>query len=198
MSYVATILIVDDDPRMCDSLKFLLGKDGYQIHTTHNGQEALDALVRGDFDLVLLDLVLPDIGGAEIMDRINAQAPETCVIVMTGHTSLDSAIDTLKKGAFDYVRKPFEHEELSRAVRNALDQKALRNERKQAEEAWRESEEKYKRLVESSLTGIFIHQGGKYVFINENHNHSYTPQRRNNLASLYFIDAFILYCPPSP
>jgi two-component system cell cycle sensor histidine kinase/response regulator CckA len=167
MSYVATILIVDDDPRMCDSLKVLLGRDGYQIHTTHNGQEALEALAKNDFDLVLLDLVLPDIVGAEIMDHIDAQAPETCVIVMTGYTSLDSAIESLKKGAFDYVRKPFEHEELARAVKNALDQKALRNERKQAEEAWRESEEKYKRLVESSLTGIFIHRDGKYVFIND-------------------------------
>jgi signal transduction histidine kinase len=139
MSYVPKILIVDDDPRMCDSLKVLLGNEGYEIQTRRNGQEALEALVKNDFDLVLLDLVLPDINGTEIMDHINSQTAETLVIVITGHASSDSAVHFLKKGAFDYLRKPFEYEELSKTVRNALDQKALKSERKRAEEELRKA-----------------------------------------------------------
>ena len=178
MFYVPNILIVDDEPRMCDSLKVLLGDEGYEIQTRHNGQEALEALVKNDFDVVLLDLVLPDISGAEIMDHINSQAPETFVIVITGHASSDSAIDSLKKGAFDYFRKPYEHEQLLKTVKNALNHKALKSERKRVGEALRESEEKYKTLVNASITGIFIHQDGKYVFVNDRfaEMHDYTPE----------------------
>ena len=113
MSYVPKILIVDDDSRMCHSLKVLLGNMGYQMRTTHSGQEALEAIVEDDFDLVLLDLVLPDISGAEIIRHVNGRGTDTLVIVITGHASWLSAVDCLKKGAFDYIRKPFEQEVLS-------------------------------------------------------------------------------------
>ena len=174
MSYVPKILIVDDEPRMCDSLKVLLGNDGYEIQIRHNGQEALEALAKNDFDLVLLDLVLPDINGAEIIDHIESQALETFVIVITGHASSDSAIDSLKKGVFDYIRKPFEHEELSKAVKNALDQKASKRERKLAEEALRESEErlreseeKYRTVLEASPDPIVAYDTkGKVIYLN--------------------------------
>jgi len=174
MSYVPKILIVDDEPRMCDSLKVLLGNDGYEIQIRHNGQEALEALAKNDFDLVLLDLVLPDINGAEIMDHIESQAQETFVIVITGHASSDSAIDSLKKGVFDYIRKPFEHEELSKAVKNALDQKASKRERKLAEKALRESEErlreseeKYRTVLEASPDPTVAYDTkGKVIYLN--------------------------------
>ena len=139
MSYVPKILIVDDEPRMCDSLKVLLGNEGYEIQTRHNGQEALEALVKNDFDVVLLDLVLPDISGVEIMDHINSETPDTLVILITGHASVESAVEALRNRAYDYLRKPFEHEELSKTVKNALDQKALNTERKRAEKALQRS-----------------------------------------------------------
>jgi len=155
MPFVPKILIIDDDPRMCDSLKVLLGSEGYEIQTRHNGQEALKALVKNDFDFVLLDLVLPDINGAEIMDHINSQTPETFVIVITGHASLDSAIDSFRKGAFDYLRKPFEYEELLKRVKNALDQKQLKREKKRVKETLRESEEKFRLAFENAKDAIF-------------------------------------------
>ena len=135
MSYVPKILIVDDNLRMSDSLRILLGNEGYEIQTKHNGREALDAVSRDDFDLLIVDLVLPDMTGTEIMDHISRQAREIFVIVITGHASSDSAIEALKRGAFDYIRKPFEHEELSKAVKNALRQKALIMERERAQKA---------------------------------------------------------------
>ncbi len=161
------ILIVDDDPRMCDGLEFLLGSEGYEIHTRHNGRDALVAINQDQYDLVLLDYVLPDTEAAQIVDHISSHAPETLVIIMTGYPSLASAVNSLEKGAVDYLQKPFEYEELSKAVRHNLGLKALRSEGKWAQEALRESDEKYKTLVQNSLTGIFIHQDGKYVFVND-------------------------------
>ena len=155
MSYVAKILIVDDDPRMCGSLKVLLGNEGYEIQTTHNGQEALEALGTDDFDVVLLDLVLPDTTAAKIMDHITRQTPETYTIIITGYASWESAVESLKKGAFDYLRKPFDHGQLSRTIKNALDQKALKSERKQVQEALRKSEDRYRRITEAITDYIF-------------------------------------------
>ena len=189
MPHGSKILVVDDDTRMCDSLEVLLGKEGYEIQTRHSGQEALEVLNKEAFDVVLLDLVLPDINGVETMHYVSSQTPEASIIVMTGYASWDSAVDSLKMGAFDYIRKPFEYEELSRVVKSALDHKALTTEQRRIEKALRESEEKYKTLVESSLTGVFIHQDGKYVFVNDRFAqiHGYRPEELLGKAYLTLI-----------
>jgi PAS domain S-box-containing protein len=135
MSYAPRILIVDDEPRMCDSLKTLLSDQGYEIHTSHSGKNALEYLAKNDFDLVILDMFMPDVDGSHVMDHINRQSPDTLIIVMTGHASVESAVTALKGGAYDYLTKPFEHERLLKKVQNALDHKALKNDRKGAEEA---------------------------------------------------------------
>ena len=168
MSYVPQILIVDDDPRMRDSLKVLLGSEGYEIETRRNGQEALEALVKNDFDIALLDLMLPDINGVEIMDHIESQAPETLAILMTGHASVESAVDALRNRAYDYLRKPFEHEELLKTVRNALDQKRLKCERKQIEIAFKQSERKLRSIIEGVPDVIYqLDSNGKITFISK-------------------------------
>lgn len=142
MSYAFKILIVDDQPRMCDSLEVLLGGEGYEIYTCNSGKEAIEYLAKNGFDLVLLDIVMPEIGGHRVMHYINSHDPETLVILMTGHASLGSAITALRGGAYDYLRKPVEPEELLRTVKNALDQKRLKTERKRAEEALKRLNEK--------------------------------------------------------
>lgn len=133
MPYMPRILIVDDEPRMCDSLKILLSDQDCEIHTCNSGREAIAHLAKSDFDLVLLDIVLPDVDGHQIMDYINKQKLETSVIIITGYASIESAVEALKKGAYDYIRKPFEIEELSKRVKNALDQKRLKREKKKLE-----------------------------------------------------------------
>jgi len=135
MPYKPRILIVDDEPRMCDSLKSLLSDHGYEIDTSHSGKNALEYLAKNDFDLVILDLLMPDMDGHHVMDHINRQSPDTLIIVMTGHASVESAVTALTSGAYDYLTKPFEHEELLKRVQNAIDHKTLKNDRKGAEEA---------------------------------------------------------------
>ena len=168
MPYVPQILIVDDDPRMCDSLKVLLGNEGYEIQTRPNGQEALEAFVENDFDIALLDLMLPDINGCEIMDHIERQAPETLAILMTGQASIESAVEALRNRAHDYLRKPFEHEELLKTVRNALDQKRLKYERKRIEIALRKSEQRLRSIIECVPDVIYqLDSNGKITFISK-------------------------------
>jgi PAS domain S-box-containing protein len=167
MPQKSKILIVDDEKQMCDSLKALLRGVGYDIQMAGNGKDAIALLSEGGYDLVLLDMVMPDMDGLSILGQVNSEDLGPPVIVMTGHATVDSAIRALRSGAYDYLRKPFEHEELLRRIENALDQKRLREERREVEKALRESEEKYSTLVENSLIGISIEQDNKIVFANK-------------------------------
>jgi len=167
MSYTPKILIVDDEPRMCDSLKALLSGQGYEIHTCDCGKEAIECLAKNRFDLILLDIVMPDMDGHRVMHYINSEDIETLVIAMTGYASIESAIETLRSGAYDYLRKPFEHEELLKKVENALKQKRLINGHKHAEEALRESEEKYRTVLEASPDAIVVYDmEGTVIYLN--------------------------------
>jgi PAS domain S-box-containing protein len=121
----------------------------------------MQCLARTAFDLVLLDIVMPDMNGHQLMGHINSQTPETLVIILTGRASVESAIESLRRGAYDYLRKPFEPEELLTTVENAL-------ERKRAEEALRKSEEKYRSLFEDSRDAVVItNREGKLVDVNQ-------------------------------
>ncbi|NVM21317.1 MAG: response regulator [Desulfobacterales bacterium] len=145
---VPKILIVDDESRMCDSLEALLSTQGYEIHTANGGKRAIEHLAKNDFDLVLLDIVMPEMSGNQVMHYINNQDLETLIVIMTGHASVESALEAMRSGVYDYLRKPFEHEELLKTVENALDQKRLKSERRQAEEALKKAHEKSEQRVE--------------------------------------------------
>ena len=167
MSYMPKVLIIDDEPRMCDSLDVLLSSQGYETQTGYSGKEAIECLARDSFDLVLLDIVMPDMTGHQIMDYINSQNQETLVIVMTGHASLDSAVESLRKGAYDYLRKPFDFEQLLKRVRNALDQSKLKKEHELVTEKLEVTERRYRYLVDASPDIIYtLNCDGKFTFIN--------------------------------
>jgi DNA-binding NtrC family response regulator len=127
----AKLLIVDDEFSVRDSLSHWFRKDGYSVQTAENGVEALKALEKRSFDVVLLDIKMPGIDGLELQERIHALDPELSVIMITAFASVESAIRALKHGAFDYVTKPIDPDELSHLVEKALEQRRLRRENTQ-------------------------------------------------------------------
>lgn len=162
------LLLVDDEPRLLSSLCALLDDRGYQLLTAASGSEAVAQLSKLQFDLVLLDLRLPDFGGHQIMDFINARGIDAKVIVLSGDTEIDAAIGALKRGAFGYLRKPYTREELLKTVDNALQQRRLENDNRSI--AWRLecSEKLYRYLVDSSPDIIYtLDQEGRFTFIND-------------------------------
>ena len=162
------LLLVDDEPMLLNSLCELLKGRGYHLVTASTGAEALFHLSKMKFDLALLDLRLPDYSGHEIMDFINSDGIDTKVIVLSGDTGIEAAIGALKRGAYDYLRKPHSREELLTTVDNALQQKRLENENKNI--AWQLecSEKLYRYLVDSSPDIIYtLNDEGRFTFIND-------------------------------
>ena len=128
MGAQSEILIVDDDRKMRDSLQGLFSLQKYSSVTCGSVQEAKRYLDTTSFDLVLLDLMLGEENGFAVMDYIVDHRFDPFVVIMTGRASADSAIKALRKGAYDYLKKPFEPDELLTTVKNALSQKKLERE----------------------------------------------------------------------
>ena len=122
MQASAGILVVDDEERVRRLLSRLLSEEGYQVHAVASAEEALAELENTSYDLVLTDLVMSGMSGMELLERIRAQRPETGIIVITAHGTVDSAVDAMKKGAFHYLCKPFKLDEVRIFVQRALNQ----------------------------------------------------------------------------
>ncbi|MEH6434876.1 putative bifunctional diguanylate cyclase/phosphodiesterase [Massilia sp. DD77] len=162
------LLLVDDEPRLLSSLHELLQGRGYRLVTASSGSEALAQLSRQRFDLVLLDLRLPDIGGHDIMDFINEKGIDAHVIVMSGEVGIDAAIGALKRGAYDYLRKPYSREELLTTVSNALQQRRLASDNERMRHQLEASEKMYRYLVDSSPDIIYtLNHEGRFTFVND-------------------------------
>ncbi|MEW6370837.1 MAG: EAL domain-containing protein [Pseudomonadota bacterium] len=162
------LLLVDDEPRLLASLYELLRDRGYHLTTASSGGEAIAHLSTLRFDLVLLDLRLPDIGGHEIMDFINARGIDADVIVMSGEVGIDAAIGALKRGAYDYLRKPYAREELLKTVGNALEQRRLATANARIANQLENSEKMYRYLVDSSPDIIYtLNHEGRFTFVND-------------------------------
>jgi diguanylate cyclase (GGDEF)-like protein/PAS domain S-box-containing protein len=162
------LLLVDDEPRLLSSLYELLRGHDYQLVTASSGSEALTHLNRLQFDLVLLDLRLPDMSGHEIMDFINAKEIDADVIVMSGEAGIDAAIGALKRGAYDYLRKPYNPPELLKTVENALQKRRLAVENRRISQRLENSEKMYRYLVDSSPDIIYtLNHEGCFTFVND-------------------------------
>ena len=122
----ASILMVDDDAAFRHVMSGELQRLGYEVATAASGEEALQRLAAAEFDVLLLDLRLPGMGGLETLRSVNARAPSTEVIMLTGHGSIDTAIEAIRMGAFDYVVKPCPLDELDVRMQRALEHRALR------------------------------------------------------------------------
>jgi len=131
------VLIVDDDQFTLRSMVEVLEGESYQVVTAASGSEALDLLEQGPFDLVLTDLKMPDVDGLEVLRQTREVAPQAVVLILTGYSSLESAIEALHEGAYDYLVKPCSGDELKLKIERGLERARLAKERKWAEEALR-------------------------------------------------------------
>ena len=119
------IVIIDDEPIVCREIKRGLAKEPYIVETFGDGQSALQYLDRQPVDLVLCDLRLPDISGLDVLKAIRRKHPISEVILITGHGSVDSAVDAIHAGAFHYTTKPVKMTELRILINRALDKVTL-------------------------------------------------------------------------
>ncbi|HYM39187.1 MAG TPA: response regulator [Thermoplasmata archaeon] len=120
------ILVADDDPTLRSELAELLRADGHQVDAAADGGEALERLEAEPFEVALLDLVMPRATGLEVLHRLQVVRPETAVVMITGHGSVDVAVEAMKGGAVDFVVKPFEIESLQRVLQSIADERHAR------------------------------------------------------------------------
>jgi DNA-binding NtrC family response regulator len=119
------ILIVEDEPELGRVLRESLSQNGYSAHLAENAEKALDLIGQKAFDLIVSDIRLPDMSGLQLLDHIKGHSHPAPVILMTGFGSVQSAVEAMKKGAFDYLLKPFSLETLELGIENALHQRFL-------------------------------------------------------------------------
>jgi DNA-binding NtrC family response regulator len=114
------LLVVDDEKNMRDLLKEYLNEYGYEVTCAANGQEALQIYKQGHFDIVLSDLFMEPMDGLELLNNIKEINPDAIFIMITGHPSIQSSIEVIKKGAKDYITKPFNIDEIKVKIERAL------------------------------------------------------------------------------
>ncbi len=133
---MAKILVVDDEQHVRESLSEVLVDERFEVDTAGSGEEALKKLGEDGFDVVLLlDIKMPGMSGVELLDRLREEQPSVDVIMMTGYATLDMAIESLKLGAYDFLRKPFDKDVLLASIGRCLEKRKLEEEHKQADEA---------------------------------------------------------------
>ncbi|MGZ3447926.1 MAG: sigma-54-dependent transcriptional regulator, partial [Myxococcaceae bacterium] len=117
---MAKVLVIDDEANLRKVLAALLRRDGYDVTIAEDGEMGLAEFQKNAADAVITDLVMPKLGGMEVLRAINASDPEVPVIIITAHGTVDSAVEAIKLGAFDYVTKPFDQRELSNVLAKAI------------------------------------------------------------------------------
>ena len=130
MPHKISILIVDDEESVRDSLYNWFIEDGYQVECAENAKQALSILESRNMDIILADIKMPGMDGLEMHRRIRSLNKDSIVIIMTAFAAVDTAVQALKDGAFDYITKPFDPDDLSHLIRNASSQISLKEENK--------------------------------------------------------------------
>jgi len=122
------IVIAEDEDITRKHLLYALKKEGYEVVGTKNGREALEEIGRGHFDVLITDVKMPEMSGIELLEEVKEKYPPMEVLVITGFGSIDSAVEAMKKGAYEYITKPFNLDELIMKVRNLHERKLLKSE----------------------------------------------------------------------
>ena len=123
-----SVLVVDDEKSMCDLLSIVLKKDGYRVKVAQDGFSAAKLIRENDFDVVITDIQMPRSNGLDVLDAVNKMRPHTPVVMMTAYATAETAVEAMKKGAYDYISKPFNIEDIQLIVKNAVEKKRLADE----------------------------------------------------------------------
>ncbi len=178
------ILVVDDEEETRNVCKRVLSKEPYLVQVAESGKEGLDTLQRGNFNLALVDLKMPGMDGIELLRQIRTNYKEIEVIVITGHGSTESAIQAMRLGAYDYVTKPFDVEELNSIIKTCLQKRSEEREIKQKEleilrqlnkiiSASDELDKKLGKLLEFACNLLAV-EGGSLMFLDEKNRELHT------------------------
>ncbi len=128
MTTNASILVVDDERSVRESLERVLEKEGYQVFTAENARDAEDILNRESIALVLTDLRMPEISGLDLLRRVKKSHADVEVVMITGHGTIEKAVEAMKEGAYDFITKPFKRAEILRSISKALEKRNLAQE----------------------------------------------------------------------
>ena len=121
----ANIMVVDDDKALADNLKEFLEKIGYRATAVYGGKEALESSRKASYDLVITDLMMPEMDGVSLIKAIRVSDSKTPVLVITGYGTIESAVQAIRNGAFDFIPKPFKLDELEIIINRALERAQL-------------------------------------------------------------------------
>ena len=125
MPQLASVLVIDDEDIMREVIARLLRREGYLVKTVSSGEEGLEAAKDQPFDLVLLDLMLPGMGGLDVLSEFTGKFPQIVVIMVTAYASIENAVTATRKGAFNFITKPFKNDELLLVIKNGLEKQPL-------------------------------------------------------------------------
>src|SRR5436305_8098196 len=153
MKETRRILIIDDERPILLTLEALLSRHGFETETAATAAAGLKALKNKAPALVLLDLQLPDAEGLQMLDQIKTQRPETQVVILTAHDSLNNAIESIKRGAYHFISKPYAPEELISLVEKALEKQSLLRETEQLRKKTQQLEKRLE-IAETKLAPI--------------------------------------------
>jgi DNA-binding NtrC family response regulator len=149
-SQAPTVLIIDDEQSILDVVRILLTKNGFQTTTALSGRAGLEQLARTKPDIVVSDIRMPDISGVEILSAARAQDPDMPVILMTAQASLQSAMQAVNEGAFYYIQKPFQNDDLVAIIQRAAEHRSLRTENRHLRQEIRRREKVDRPVGQSS------------------------------------------------
>lgn len=127
MKKIGRIMVVDDEENIREVLSNYLETLGYEVLTASDGQDALGKFEAGAFDLIISDLLMPNIDGLELLRKIREKDREVVFLMITGYPSIETAVEAIKKGAYDYITKPFHMEDVKIRIERSFEKKNLRD-----------------------------------------------------------------------
>lgn len=143
---MSRILVIDDERSIRNTLKDILEYEKYQVDLAEDGIKGIEKVKSAEYDVVLCDIKMPGMDGIEVLEQLTQLAPDTPVVMISGHGNIDTAVESIKKGAFDYIEKPLDLNRLLITIRNAMDKSNLVTETKNLK---RKVSKKYEMIGES-------------------------------------------------